>query len=198
MMQELQLGGWWQRSVGTRRIGFVPVPGSYEPLGECTLEREFRWNPAEDEALERHFLCTEGVLAEAEFTLNGKPVGRAGPWVPYHFESPPGILQESNLLLARVRDTAVPFGLTPGRRMDAGLIRGISIERRPPAFIASLEFHYELSQDFARAACSVTVAIDGDARGTTVEALLEEVESRSSSRCASRGCGRRSHPTCIA
>ena len=177
MMEELQLGGWWKRSVGTRCIDFVAVPGSYEPLGECTLEREFRWTPAEDEAGGRHFLCTEGVLAEAEFTLNGKPVGRAGPWVPYRFEIPPGILKESNRLLARVRDTAVPFGLTPGRRMDAGLIRGISIERRPPAFISSLELHYELSRDFARAACSLAVAMDGVARGTTVEALLEEVET---------------------
>ena len=75
-MEELQLGGWWKRSVGTGCIDFVQVPGSYEPLGECTLEREFRWTPAEDKALWRHFLCTEGVLAEAEFTLNGEPVGR--------------------------------------------------------------------------------------------------------------------------
>ena len=95
--------------------------------------------------------------------------------------------------------------------MDAGLIRGISIERRPPAFISSLDFHYELSRDFAEATCRVSAAIDGDARGTTVEARLEEVEtggrsprplpvaaSRSSSKCVSRGCGRLSHPTSIA
>ena len=189
MMQELQLGGWWQRSVGTQCIGFVPVPGSYEPLGECTLEREFHWTPVADEAGWRHFLCTDGVLAEAEFTLNGQLVGRAGPWVPYRFEISPGTLKESNLLLARVRDTAVPFGLTPGRRMDAGLIRNISIERRPPAFISSLEFHYELSQDFARATCSVAVAIDGAARGTTVEALLEEVATGRSVARASAGGG---------
>ena len=44
-MEELQLGGWWKRSVGTGCIDFVQVPGSYEPLGECTLEREFRWTP---------------------------------------------------------------------------------------------------------------------------------------------------------
>ena len=44
-MEELQLDGWWKRSVGTGCIDFVAVPGSYEPLGECTLEREFRWTP---------------------------------------------------------------------------------------------------------------------------------------------------------
>ena len=187
-MEKLQLGGWWKRSVGGRCIDFVAVPGSYEPLGECTLEREFRWRVA-DEARRRHFLCTEGVLAEAEFSLNGEPVGRAGPWVPYRFEIPPGILKESNRLQARVRDTAVPFGLTPGRRMDAGLIRDISIERRPPAFISSLQFHYELAQDFATAACSVAVAMDGAARGTTVEALLEEAETGRPVASASAGAG---------
>ena len=189
MMQELQLGGWWKRSVGTRCIDFVAVPGSYEPLGECTLEREFHWTPAADEARGRHFLCTEGVLAEAEFTLNGEPVGHAGPWVPYRFEIPPGLLKESNLLAARVSDTLVPFGLTPGRRMDAGLIRNISIERRPPAFISSLEFQYELSQDFVDASCSVLVAIDGDARGSTVEARLQEVETGRRVATASAGAG---------
>ena len=188
-MEELQLGGWWKRSVGTKCIDFVQVPGSYEPLGECTLEREFRWTPAEDKALRRHFLCTEGVLAEAEFTLNGEPIGRAGPWVPYRFEIPPGTLKESNLLVARVRDMAVPFGLTPGRRMDAGLIRSISIERRPPAFISSMQFRYELSQNFAKATCSVAVAMDGDARGTTVEALLEDVETGRRVAKASSGAG---------
>ncbi len=188
-MVEIQLGGRWQRSVGTRCIDSVAVPGSYEPLGECTLEREFRWNPADDGASWRHFLCTEGVLAEAEFSLNGEPVGRAGPWVPYRFEIPPGILKQSNHLLARVRDTAVPFGLTPGRRMDAGLIRGISIERRPAAFISSLQFHYELSQDFVTAACSVAVAFDGAAPGTTVEALLEDVATGLRVAGASAGAG---------
>lgn len=187
--EELQLGGWWQRSVGAGCIDFVAVPGSYEPLGECTLEREFRWTPADAGASWRYSLCTEGVLADAAFTLNGTPLGRAGPWVPYRFEIPPGTLQESNHLLARVRDTVVPFGLTPGRRMDAGLIRGISIERRPAAFISSLQFHHELSQDFARAACSVAVAIDGAAPGTTVEALLEEVESGQRVAGASAGAG---------
>ena len=73
--------------------------------------------------------------------------------------------------------------------MDAGLIRNISIERRPAAFIASLEFHHELSQDFAAAACSVAVAIDGDARGTTVEALLEDVETGRQVARASSGAG---------
>ena len=190
IMEQLQLGGWWQRSVADRYLDFVAVPGSYEPLGECRLEREFRWTPAEDGALRRHFLCTEGVLAEAEFTLNGAPVGRAGPWVPYRFEIPPGTLKESNLLVARVSDTAVPFGLTPGRRMDAGLIRDIFIERRPAAFIASLQFHYELSPDFAAATCSVAFAMDGDARGTTLEALLEEVETGRPVAAASVGAGR--------
>ena len=189
-MEKLQLGGWWKRSVGGRCIDFVAVPGSYEPLGECTLEREFRWTAADDNAPRRNFLCTEGVLAEAEFTLNGEPVGRAGPWVPYRFEIPPGTLKESNLLVARVSDTAVPFGLTPGRRMDAGLIRDISIECRPAAFISSLQFHYELSPDFAGATCSVAVAMDGAARGTTFEALLEEVETGRAVATAAAGAGR--------
>ena len=188
-MDELQLGGWWKRSVGNGCIDYVAVPGSYEPLGECTLEREFRWTLAAAEGRRRHFLCTDGVLAEAEFSLNGEPVGRAGPWVPYRFEIPAGILKESNLLLARVRDTVVPFGLTPGRRMDAGLIRGISIERRPAAFISSLQFHYEVSQNFAKATCSVAVAMDGDARGTTVEALLKDVETGRAVARASSGAG---------
>jgi hypothetical protein len=66
------------------------------------------------------------------------------------------------------------FGLTPERRMDAGLIRDIYLEKRPPSFTASVLFHSELSENRGRAACSLSVEIDGDARGTTLEAMLQD------------------------
>ena len=71
IMQRIDLGGWWRRSVGGRQIDYVRVPGSYRPVGQCTLERQVHL----DQPLGRSgrvFLVTEGVLATAAFRLNGQ------------------------------------------------------------------------------------------------------------------------------
>jgi hypothetical protein len=188
-MVELDLGGRWKRSVKGRFIDHVEVPGSFEPMGECTLEYEFRWTPPENGARWRYFICTDGVLASAEFVLNGKPVGRAGPWVPYRLEIPRGVLRDNNLIAAHVKDMPERFGLTPGRRMDAGLIRGIRLERRPFGFIENLLFRYEMTASLDRALCNVSAAIDDLTPGTSLEAVLFEAETGRQVATASSAAG---------
>src|SRR5690242_9172112 len=90
--RRLDLAGAWTRAVAGTTVDTVPVPGSYPPVGECALERAFTvpWDARDDE---RIFLVTEGVLAEAEFSIDGAAVGAAGPWCGYRFELPRGLLR---------------------------------------------------------------------------------------------------------
>jgi len=174
MSSRLDLGGTWKRLIGGQAVDFVPVPGSYAPVGECVLETAFEcgW-PAQGG---RCFLCTEGVLASAEFTLNGRKIGRAGPFVPYAFELPQGLLQRHNTLQACVRDIVELFGGTPGRRFDGGLIRELCLERRAKCFIEHAAFRYELAKDFSAAHCTVMVELNGPPEGA-VECTLAERET---------------------
>jgi len=155
------LAGSWKRTIAGRGIDYVSVPGSYRPVGECILNHTFTspWGDAGGGG--RVFLVTEGVMASAEFTLNGTVLGTAGPWATYRFEIPAGLLQKENQITAHIRDLVEPFGTTPGRRYDAGLNRDIYLERRPAAYIASVAFRPVLDADCTTAHCMVSVEIDG-------------------------------------
>jgi len=82
----LDLGGRWSRLLDGTQIDYVTVPGSYAPVGSCTLERVFDcgWS-----AGQRVRLVLEGVLASATITLNGQLLGRAGAWAIYDFPARP-------------------------------------------------------------------------------------------------------------
>ena len=160
-MSTIELAGQWVRSIGGRDIDFVSVPGSFPPVGECELARNFECQP---DPQARWFLCTEGVLASAGFKINGKEIGVAGPWATYRFEIPPDVLQERNQITATIHDLTEPFGPTPGRRFDAGLVRRIWIERRPRTLLQSLCFTADLSPDLSRADCIARVELDGPSR----------------------------------
>ena len=173
----IELAGQWKRSVGGRDIDFVDVPGSYAPLGECVLERTFdcAWRGRGGRRL---FLVTEGVLATAAFSLNGRELGAAGPWATYRFEIPAGLLKAHNVLQARVRDITEAFGPTPGRRFDAGLVRPLWIERRAATFLEDVAFRAEPAEDFSSAACTVAVELNGGTEGKVDVALAERDTGR--------------------
>ena len=168
----MDLHGMWKRSVGGRALDYVSVPGGYTPLGECLLETEFV-TPWPEESQDRLFLVTEGVLASAEFVLNGTALGKAGPYCRYRLEIPTGTLRDDNVLCALVKDMNETFGTTPGRLFQGGLIRPIWLERRPAAFIDDIHFMYDLTPDNAQALCTVHVAVNGESNGLIVAQLIE-------------------------
>lgn len=175
MTPSVSLAGTWKRFIAGKAVDFVAVPGSYAPVGECVLETAFEcgW-PAGGRA----FLCTEGVLASAAFTLNGHQLGCAGPFVPYRYELPRGLLQARNTLQAAVRDIGEPFGGTPGRRFDGGLTRDIYLERRPECFIENVAFRYELAADHTAARCTVRAELNGPPQGELHCTLTERESGR--------------------
>jgi len=173
---QFDLSGEWQRSIGGKTLDCVRVPGCYPPVGECTLATEIGLPEGFVQPGARCFLVTEGVLATAEFAVNGRPVGQAGPFVPYRFELPADLMSERVAITAVVRDVIEPFGTTPGRRFDAGLFRRIYLERRPAAFLESVAFRYELSSDFRAATCAVHAHVDGPPAGA-LEVVLRHRES---------------------
>ncbi len=184
------LQGMWRRTINDRGIDTVPVPGCYRPLGACTLEFDF-WHPWPDAGgTERIFLVSEGVMASAAFTLNGQPLGVAGPWATYRFELPTGLLRGENSISAHVRDISESFGTTPGRRFDAGLIRELYLERRPAAFISAVSFQPRLNEACNSAECTVLVEIDGQ----TAEMVQLTLAERRSGRVAAAATAPAGHP----
>ncbi len=174
--QRIDLAGDWKRSVSGQAIDFVSVPGSFPPMGQCSLEREFDcpWPHAEGD---RYFLCTDGVLASASFFLNGQPIGKASAWTPYRLEIPAGGLRHGrNVVRADIRDAGEIFGLALGRRFDGGLIRDVWIERRGRCFIDALAFRAELDASCRRALCRVEAELDGPAEGS-LHAVLADRET---------------------
>ena len=124
---------------------------------------------------DRVFLITEGVLARADFVLNGQALGVAGPWATYRFELPPGLLKaRGNVLQAHLRDLGEDFGPMPGRRFECGLPRPIYLERRPATYLAGMQFTATLDDSFTTARCSVAVEIDGEARPARVTLVEKE------------------------
>ncbi len=173
------LHGDWLRTVASRAIDFVHVPGSYRPMGECTLEFTFNHPWMDDLGTDRIFLVTEGVMANAEFWLNDELLGCAGPFARYRFEVPIALLRQlGNVLSVRIRDISESFGTTPGRRFDAGLNRDIFLERRPAAYIESIAFRPTLAADLLSATCQVLVQMNGATRGQLTASLTERATGR--------------------
>lgn len=172
-MQRVSLAGTWTRSVAGHVLDFVNVPGSYRPVGECELAREFEL----PEGNGRLFLVTEGVLATAEFIVNGQVVGKAGPWARYRFELPRDLLKARNVMVARVRDSGEAFGPAPGRRWDAGLVREIYLERRPATFIEGFHFQSGLNEECTAAEATVAVEFNG-AGARAAEVTLVDARGR--------------------
>jgi beta-glucuronidase len=174
----IDLSGQWSRTIAGTAIDFVEVPGSYPPVGECVLQRSFQrpWTIAPGE---RVFLVTDGVLASAEFTVNGAKVGTAGAWATYRFELTSGAIEaHDNVVQARVVDLPAEFGPMPGRRFDGGLPRAIRIERRPSVFLSDVCFTARLTEDLKRADVTVTVEIDGAVSAPVEITLVERATGR--------------------
>ena len=187
---QFDLSGEWRRSINGKTLDFVTVPGCYPPMGECDLTIESACRTGSSSPARAISSSPKASSPRPDFSVNGQPVGRAGPFVPYRFELPAGLLTADTTITARVRDLPEPFGTTPGRRFDAGLIRRVYLERRPAAFLDDVDFRYELAPDFASAMCTVGVDVDGPAAGA-VEAVLRE---RPSGDELARGSGQASSP----
>ena len=173
------LHGDWQRSMAGRVIDFVPVPGSFRPVGECVLASTFDHPWPGELGSDRLFLVTEGVMAQAKFEMNGSALGSAGPFATYRFAIPAEQLRaQGNVLSVCIRDIIESFGITPGRRFDAGLNRAIYLERRPAAFIESVAFRPTLSADLSAASCQVLVEINGETDAQVTATLTERASGR--------------------
>jgi beta-glucuronidase len=172
----IPLHGRWSRAVGGRVIDSVAVPGTYPPVGACTLAREVDLGAVDPGS--RYFLRTEGVLAWARFAIDGAELGTAGPWSRHRFEIPRERVRARMRVSAEITDILAPFGPTPGRRFDAGLFRPIAIERRPATYIADWHLAYRLAAPWAAAECTVTVELDGPDRPELACALIERHSGR--------------------
>jgi hypothetical protein len=97
-----------------------------------------------------------------------------GPYVPYEFEITPHAKEGTNSVSLDLADL-VPFpdgsgsdeialAVSPGWEAYSGIIRDVYVELRPTVFIDNVRLEYKLSDDFARARCTVQVMVSSAAQ----------------------------------
>ena len=107
----IDLGGYWERWVGDQFYDSVKVPSSYRPIGTVRLRRSTELPQLGPNR--RVVLVFEGVANEAIVRVNGREVGRMGPWIGYEFDVTGAVKPGTNLIEVEVTDWQTPRA--PGR-----------------------------------------------------------------------------------
>ncbi|HVT92946.1 MAG TPA: glycoside hydrolase family 2 TIM barrel-domain containing protein [Bryobacteraceae bacterium] len=167
------LDGAWERWHNGRLWDLVTVPCSLAPSGVYRLRKKVTL-PAMD-AGTRVFLCFEGIAYFGTVSVNGRRLGAMGAYVPHEFDATAALQGGDNQIEVEICDLTpgpdgagaadVAIGVNPGWEAYGGIIRDTYLELRPAAFIEDVAFQFELSDDFARAACTAQVSLSSAASG---------------------------------
>jgi hypothetical protein len=180
--QRISLNGEWDRWIQDASYDRIRVPSSQHPTGLYRLKRLF--SPLQLQQGERAFIRFEAITYHGRVFVNGTELGTMGPYVPYEFEITHEIRPEQNevdVLLADLLPEPggagrheIDLGHTPGWEAYGGIIRDVSIERRPSAFIQNVRFSYDLAGDYTTAKCHVRAFLSstGERRGRLQAVLM--------------------------
>lgn len=168
----VDLNGTWERLVQAAPYDFISVPSANRPVGQSLLQREFALPRLTPQT--RAFLHFEAIAYYGRVAVNGAVLGAMGPYVPYEFEITPHAKEGTNSVSLDLADL-VPFpdgsgsdeialAVSPGWEAYSGIIRDVYVELRPTVFIDNVRLEYKLSDDFARARCTVQVMVSSAAQ----------------------------------
>jgi beta-galactosidase len=157
----IDLNGPWRKSVANVFVRTIDVPSSQRPSGSYELSREIILpRLAKGEHAILHF---EGITYFARAFSNGTELGGMDPYVPYEFDITRSVRERSNVISLQMADlgsqsdhngtSQIELGVNPGWEGYGGIIRNVWIEIRPPTFINTAQFRYELTADFSSAEC---------------------------------------------
>ena len=161
------LNGEWEHHIDGMLYEKVTVPSSRRPSGYYSLNRSVilpRLTPGQ-----RAFVHLEAITYWGRVTLNGKPLGTMGPYVPYHFEFSAYAKEGKNELQVEIADLAplpdgsgkaeLALGVNPGWEAYGGIIRDVWAEIRPPSFVENVRLAYQLSDDYGSCSGSPSVMV---------------------------------------
>ncbi|MHB1294199.1 MAG: glycoside hydrolase family 2 protein [Anaerolineae bacterium] len=160
MRTRRSLNGWWDWHIPSGPLERRLVPSSYRCVGEATFETtaEIPCPPGQ-----RAFLCFEGIAFEGEVTVNGQPVGRMLPFVPYAFDITPCLAETANHLQVHIKDLLADYGPVIGWECYAGLLRDVYLEWRSEAYVDDFQWITDLNADFTHASCTLNLWLAGGA-----------------------------------
>jgi len=149
--KRVSLNGEWERHIGETLWDVVSVPSSLHPSGFYTLKRSFVLPRLA--AGERAFLHFEAITYCGKLSVNGKPLGLMGPYVPYEFEITGTTKEGNNDVAIEMADLVawpdgtgkaeIALGVNPGWEAYGGIIRDCWAEIRPAAFVQNVRLAYE-------------------------------------------------------
>jgi hypothetical protein len=163
----IDLNGPWKKSVAKSFVRTIDVPSSQRPSGSYELSREIILpRLAKGEHAILHF---EGITYFARVFSNDNELGSMDPYVPYEFDITGSVRERSNVISLQMADlgsqsdhtgtSQTELGVNPGWEAYGGIIRSVWIEIRPPSFINTAQFRYELTADFSSAQCRLRAEI---------------------------------------
>ncbi len=184
--QRISLNGEWERWIQDAFYDRISVPSSQRPTGLYLLKR--RVSPVPLQQGERAFVRFEAITYHGRIFVNGTEVGTMGPYVPYEFEITRQLRAEENEVAVLLADLLpeprgagrheIELGHTAGWEAYGGIIRDVSIERRPSAFIRNIRFSYDLAADYTAAKCRVRAFLSSlDERRGRLRAILMRGEA---------------------
>ncbi len=180
--KRVQLNGEWELRLDGQPYDVVEVPSSLHPTGFYTLGRSFAL-PRLGRG-ERVFVHFDAITYCGRLSVNGKPMGKMGPYVPYEFEFTSSAKEGDNQVEVEIADvTAWPdgtgkdeiaIGVNPGWEAYGGIIRDVWAEIRPVSFIENVRLAYKLSPDYGKVTLQPRVMVSSTEAGSgTVEVVLK-------------------------
>ena len=193
--KRVQLNGEWEMRIDGERYDVIQVPSSLHPKGFYMLARDFvlpRLRRGE-----RAFVHFEAITYCGRLTVNGKPLGIMGPYVPYEFEFTPSAKEGDNGIAVEIADVAPwPDGTGKDELAIAlngfwegygGIIRDVWAEIRPASFIENVRLAYHLNADYSKVTLQPRVFVSStETANAAVEVVLKhhDVEVGRSSKAA--------------
>ena len=180
--KRVQLNGEWEMRINGAPYDVIHVPSSLHPKGFYTLARDFTL-PRLGRG-ERAFVHFEAITYCGRLTVNGRPLGIMGPYVPYEFEFTPSAREGDNHVEVEIADV-VPWPDGTGKDELAialngfwegygGIVRDVWAEIRPASFIENVRLAYNLSAGYRKVTLQPRVFVSGTEAGSAaVEVVLK-------------------------
>lgn len=180
--KRISLNGEWDLRMDGQSYDVVEVPSSLHPMGFYSLGRSFML-PKLGRG-ERAFLHFDAITYCGKLTLNGKPTGKMGPYIPYEFEFTTSAKEEGNEVEVEIADVVpwpdgtgkdeIAMGVNPGWEAYGGIIRDVWVDIRPSSFIDNVRLAYKLAPDYGKVTLQPRVMISSAAAASgTVDVVLK-------------------------
>lgn len=174
--KRVNLNGEWELGIDGQPYDVIEVPSSLHPMGFYTLGCSFMLPKLARG--ERAFVHFDAITYSGKASVNGKPLGSMGPYIPYEFEFTSSAKVEDNQVEVEIADMVawpdgtgkdeIAMGVNPGWEAYGGIIRDVWAEVRPASFIDNVRLAYQLAPDYGKVTLKPRVMVSSTETGSGV------------------------------